>query len=330
MDVRADHKTGLVSIIITAYSHPQWLSEAIESALKQTYQPIEIIVVSDGVPTKGVLMAKAQYKGVQFIQQEHAGVGAARNTGLMASKGNYIQFLDEDDLLEPRAVAEKSDILISQPEIGAVYSDIYLMSESGEVIGTHFSGWKHPWPRGDIFEHLARRNFMIMHPLWRRTVLERVGGFRLRTGTEDWECLLRAAEFDNFDYIDRPLGSYRLHQNNISHNFPHMVRENGIVQSYIISSFRFSNLNRFKQVRLLTSYAFEQWRDGDVTLGVKFYSMARQIDPLNPYCIILNLLMLIGQPLVRFGMKIVWSIRNRLRFSANYYFLHQSKHRQVK
>lgn len=316
----------LVSVILTTYDRPHWLEEALRSALAQTHQPLEVIVVSDGPLTEEAHRLERLYPKVRWLERPHGGAGAARNTGIATSTGEFIQFLDDDDWLEPEAVALKVNCYTDHPEIGCVYSDIYLADEDGRVLGTHFDGWKRPLPTGDIYNALLQRNIILVNsPLWLKGILEQVGGFPERTGSEDWECLVRCAEFTRFAFIDKPLGYYRLHRHNVTLQFDQQIRGDGLAQASFISGARFSALPRCRRARLLSGYAFQQWLNGDEDLGMRFLSLARQADPGHPFVIALQLLRVIGRPLVRRGMRLVWNLRHRVRPSSGYYFLTRSK-----
>jgi glycosyltransferase involved in cell wall biosynthesis len=97
--------SDLVSIIIPAYNAERWIRETIESALAQTWQPKEVLVVDDGSTDRTLEAANAYLdRGVRVISQRNQGAAAARNTGLRAALGSYVQFLDADDLLHPRKI----------------------------------------------------------------------------------------------------------------------------------------------------------------------------------------------------------------------------------
>ena len=93
-----------VSVVITCYNHGNFLAEAIRSVQRQTYQPIEIIVVDDGSTDNTREVAKG-FPEVNYIFQKNAGLSAARNTGVTASLGKYIVFLVADDRLLKRCQA---------------------------------------------------------------------------------------------------------------------------------------------------------------------------------------------------------------------------------
>ena len=111
---------GLVSVIIPVHNRPGVLQEAVRSALEQTYRPLEIVIVDDGSSDSTGLvaddLASAHPGVIQVIHQENGGPGVARQRGLEQSRGEYIQFLDSDDLLLPGKFAAQVSALEGQPE----------------------------------------------------------------------------------------------------------------------------------------------------------------------------------------------------------------------
>lgn len=319
-----------VSVIIPTYNRITWLRQAIESVIHQEDVQVEVIVVDDGSDGEGAKTLCNQYQDVIYIYQNNQGLGAARNTGVIASSGEYIQFLDDDDWLTPSAIISKITVLKSTPEIVAVYSDLYLVSENAEILGRFFEGVKRPLPSGDIFSNLVKRNFIPVHALLiRKEVIEHVGGFPTRTGAEDWELLMKLAEKNRFGAIDQPLGYYRLHQGNVSLNLRKQVQGDGRVQQMIITSSRFRQLPRKEQSRLSVSYAWQQWLYGDKDLFEKFFRLAQETDGKSKAVFALRLLTRLGRPFGRTLMQIIWQARSLRRTSAGYYFLTRAKRREL-
>ena len=127
-----EEKTCKVTVIITTYNATARLADAIESVLKQTYQDFEIIVVDDNSPnTEGRIFTEntmKRYKNhdkIIYIQHDKNRNGsAARNTGIRASRGEYIAFLDDDDWYYPERLSECINALQNNEEYGAVYTAV--------------------------------------------------------------------------------------------------------------------------------------------------------------------------------------------------------------
>lgn len=121
---------GLVSVIIPTYNRSQLLVKSVESIFHQDYRPIEIIIVDDGSidDTKDIcktLRKKAESLNISlvYILQNNAGVSVARNTGLKNSHGEFIQFLDSDDLLHPQKIKIHSDYLKQDKSVDYIFSN---------------------------------------------------------------------------------------------------------------------------------------------------------------------------------------------------------------
>ena len=128
-----------VSIIITCYNYAQYLPEAIDSALSQTYPSVEVILVNDGSTDDTDKVAKSYGKQIQYLRQDNHGVVAARNNGAALAKGKYVCFLDADDKLHPNFVQALVRGFDADGGIQLAYCDYELIGESGKQ-------WKSgPW-----------------------------------------------------------------------------------------------------------------------------------------------------------------------------------------
>jgi glycosyltransferase involved in cell wall biosynthesis len=102
----------LVSILIPAYNAEEWIAETLQSAIAQTWNPKEIIVVDDGSSDQTLAIArKFESEGVKVVANNHLGAAATRNKALSLSKGDYIQYLDADDLLAPDKIARQMEVV---------------------------------------------------------------------------------------------------------------------------------------------------------------------------------------------------------------------------
>lgn len=181
--------TPLVSVIIPTFNRATWLGEAITSVLAQTYTPLELIVVDDGSQDHTPAVVKTFAKALTYIQQDHAGVSAARNRGVASSHGALLGFLDSDDIWLPHKTATQVALLAAQPQAQACYTDEIWIRHGVRVnprqIHHKQSGW--------LFEPSLPR--CIISPssimLW-RTLWDTLGGFDERLqACEDYDLWLR-------------------------------------------------------------------------------------------------------------------------------------------
>src|SRR4029450_9561835 len=122
MVVQLSTSQPLVSVIIPTFDRATWVREAIASVLAQTYPHLELIVVDDGSHDATPEVIQAFGQALTYIRQAHAGVSAARNRGVAASRGALVAFLDSDDLWLPRKIAAQV-ALLQQPQAQACYTD---------------------------------------------------------------------------------------------------------------------------------------------------------------------------------------------------------------
>ncbi|MCG2794065.1 MAG: glycosyltransferase [Weeksellaceae bacterium] len=135
---------SLISIIVPCYNQAQYLDECLQSVLNQTFRDWECIVVNDGSPDSTEEIVKKwmqRDERINYIIQKNQGVSAARNSGIKAAKGKYIQFLDADDLLEKNKIAYQVKILEQNPEIAIVYGGSrYFFDGEIKLFSIHPSG----------------------------------------------------------------------------------------------------------------------------------------------------------------------------------------------
>jgi len=117
-------KNHLVSIIIPVFNCEQYLREAIESVLGQTYRPIEIIVVDDGSTDNSAGVAKGFASEVRYVYQDNSGVGAALNTGIELSRGCFLAFLDADDLWKEDKLMHQMAVFADHPDMDMVFGQV--------------------------------------------------------------------------------------------------------------------------------------------------------------------------------------------------------------
>jgi len=205
----------LVSVIIPTYNRAQWLTEAIDSVLEQTYPNIELIMVNDG-STDNTDEVVQPYKGrLIYVKQENSGCGAAVNTGLKHAKGEYITRLDDDDQFLPDKVAMQVEAFRKHPNVGLIGGPCYLMDGNGDIVGTR----KTPnYNKHGIFITLLRHCiFAQPTAMVRRECHDKVGYYK-NTYAQDYDMWLRIARYYDVHIINQPLAKYRVHNSNRSGN----------------------------------------------------------------------------------------------------------------
>ncbi len=115
--------SALVSVLMPVYNRERYLTEALESLLAQSYRPLEIVVVDDG-STDGSAAIARRYAEVRYAWQPHEGIASARNRTLDLAGGEYLAFLDSDDLWEPGTLARQMDIMTSNPELDMLFGHV--------------------------------------------------------------------------------------------------------------------------------------------------------------------------------------------------------------
>jgi len=186
---------GLVSTIIPVYNRPALLREAVSSVLGQTHRPIEIIIVDDGSTdeTRGVAAdLRRGHPEILVLHQENHGPGTARQLGLNNATGEFVQFLDSDDLLSPRKFESQVSALKDHPDHAACYgwTSQYEISGPRSQAPAKWTGRK----ISTLFPSmLALRWWDTSTPLYRHSRLRAIGPWTSLRQEEDWEYDCRLA-----------------------------------------------------------------------------------------------------------------------------------------
>ncbi len=205
-----------VSVIIPIFNRADLISESIESVFVQTYRDFEIVVVNDG-STDNTLEVLSKYEGdnVRIINQKNQGQGIARNTGIKASKGELIAFLDSDDLWLPAKLARQVELFDADPNLVWCYSDAMCFSDKTNHDLYPFSYRNKPY-KGQVARYLLLKCFIpTLTVVVRRSVLNEVGLFCNLPTKEDWDLWLRIAANYPVRRVPEVLARYRMHEGKI-------------------------------------------------------------------------------------------------------------------
>jgi glycosyltransferase involved in cell wall biosynthesis len=196
----------LISIIIPCYNDVEYIVQSVHSAINQTYENKEIIIVDDGSndSTKKVLN-KLKPKVDKIISQDNQGVCVARNIGIESSKGSLILVLDSDDFFEPEFLEEAYIKFINNPNVGMVTCWSNVITPKGKILYV-------TKPTGGGVNYVLYHNNAMGSCLFSKDVWIKVGGYdiNMKEGYEDWEFNISVAK-KGYDIvvIDKVLFNYR-------------------------------------------------------------------------------------------------------------------------
>jgi glycosyltransferase involved in cell wall biosynthesis len=203
----------LVSIVIPAYNSEKYVADAVKSVLQQTYVSREVIVVDDG-STDGTAAALKPFSDVvRYLHQTNRGEPAARNLGIRNARGEYIAFVDADDLWLPEKLARQMAYLAAHPNCAFVYTDMSTFDEHGVIDPSVKVRFHLTFPTGNIFRPLFYETlFGSGSMVFRKDCVEKTGYFdeEFLVGS-DYEMWLRLARHFEGGVVDMPLLMYRQH-----------------------------------------------------------------------------------------------------------------------
>lgn len=275
----------LVSVVIPAYNAALFIKEAIESVLNQTYMNFEIIVIDDGsIDNQNEIIRTLMEKDdrIKYFYQENSGVSTARNHGILISKGEYLAFLDADDVWLPDNLELKIRKFESG-EFGLVHSSAKIIDDKSNITGQSIIG-----KEGDLLEDMLMwKETCIPGPssvLVKKEVIEEIGDFDTNLSTAaDQDFFFRVASNCTIGKVDKTTWEYRKHSNNMHKDILRMEKDVLYVYKKAAEKGLFYN-NAFKRKCFANMYkilAGSWWGDGGKKIrGFKFLIKAILMNPL--------------------------------------------------
>lgn len=206
-----------VSVILPTYNRVQYLGEAIQSALDQTFRDFELVIVDDGsADATEALVRSFDDPRVRYLRRAHRGISAALNAAISESRGTCLARLDSDNVLLPDMLAVETAALDAHPAVGAVYGRATAIDAAGRPL-PYTLGLPLRYP-GDAFRSLLFDNFTSSNAvMFRRACLDRVGLFDEAMATvEDWDMWVRIARYYPFLFLAHDVVRFRMHDANVS------------------------------------------------------------------------------------------------------------------
>jgi len=237
----------LVSVVVPTYNRSKLLVRTIDSILNQTYENIELIVVSDGSTdnTKETVTSIGD-KRILFTEQANSGGCASpRNHGIRLSKGDYIAFCDDDDIWLSTKLEKQMSELENHPNSPLCYTNMSRFDETTEWINSIEGGY------ADFKTLLNFNNIAISSVVVRRNILNEIGCFNedRRVGSaEDYEFLLRVSWKNKLCYVDEPLVRYCSESNRMTKK-DEEISVSDLIEYYKFVFFSFMCVKKQHQIR---------------------------------------------------------------------------------
>lgn len=263
MEVDKEMHHARISVIIPAYNAAATIAQAVQSVLAQTWPDVECIVINDG-STDDTMAALAPWRDrITCMEKTNGGFASARNAGMQVATGEWIAWLDADDIFEPDKLERQMALVAVRPELALVCSDFSMFDDSGELEHSAIKAYYGVFSRdltlesafghgatlgngdhvryGNVFDALLRGNFI--HPptaLFRKKVFEAVGEQRTElVNATDYEYFLRITWQYPVGYIDAPLLRYRISptQSSSPANFARNSYYNEMALRHVLANF---------------------------------------------------------------------------------------------
>lgn len=203
-----------VSIVIPSYNRADYLGMTLDSILAQSYEDFEVVFVDDGSTdsTKQILETYiSSDQRVKYYSQQNSERAVARSYGASLAQGDYVCFVDSDDLWYPNKLENQVKIMDENPDVVFSYASVNRIDFDNKPIKA--ASRQHEGESGYVFFDLLMRNFIpSVTPMIRKEILDKVG--KQVTDFipyEDWDFWLRISRYGKFYHIKEPMGDYRIH-----------------------------------------------------------------------------------------------------------------------
>jgi glycosyltransferase involved in cell wall biosynthesis len=269
--------------VIPAYNHAPYVAQTIESALSQTWRDFEVIVVDDGSTDATAKVATRFGDANQYIRQDNGGIAAARNTGIRQARGEFISFLDDDDLWDPDYLKTVVSVFRQDPDTVAVHTGWQAIDERGRWLPQRNT---RAVPPEQLYRTLLAGGFFPGACVTvRKTCLDRVGLLdETLRGCDDLDMWLRISRMHRFRGIPQALVLYRMHGGGLSSNEVHMFRDKLRVLSKQFGPHRGDPLEWSEEKRRAYGFAYRSGaiahiQQGQTDEGRLLLAQAVEIDP---------------------------------------------------
>ncbi|NTV50325.1 MAG: glycosyltransferase [Geobacteraceae bacterium] len=274
-----------VSVIIPMYNSSVFILETITSVFNQDYNNMEVIVVNDGSTDDSAdkVISKFNEK-VKLINTANHGVSSARNTGILAATGDYIAFIDSDDVWAANKIGKQIRSLENDESIGVSYTDRQLIDKNSQFVSTN----KRKHYEGYILNNILISNFICLSSvLVRKECFEQCGYFDTKlTVSEDYDLWIRISSKFKFVFLDEKLVYYRITPGSLTKNNFRMY-----YHAFIVFSKNTCNSEISTQISIMTyikfyadtykSMAHNYYDQDDIGNALKLFTLSTILYPFR-------------------------------------------------
>lgn len=283
-----------VSVIIPSYNRAHLIGRAVQSVLNQTYKDFEIIVVDDASTdnTEKVVKSFSDERIRYAWHKENRGGAAARNTGIKIAQGDYIAFLDSDDIWLPEKLEKQIQVFKDASlKVGVVYTGFWRIEGDKK---TYIPSSKITQKQGDIYQSLLKRNFIgTPTAMVRKECLLRAGMFdEYLPRLQDWELWIRISKRYHFKCINEPLVISYYQPASISNNQSALIRARELILKK-----HFEDLKKDRELLAKHYYGIGAvlCSNGELRQGRSYLIKAAKVYPLNIKILLHTFISLLGE-----------------------------------
>lgn len=216
-----------ISVVIPTFNSDKYIIRTLKTVFSQTSLPYEIVIVDDGSIDKTVEVIQNYlenyeplFNNIKIIQQKNSGAGAARNNGIRNATGNWIAFLDSDDIWDDHKLEMVEEVIKKNPDITMIAHNEYMINEGTLNEKKLCLLHEHYNREGNLFLQLYQGNlFSTSCMTIRKNIIEKAGLFdETLYSAQDYDLWIRVSKYGKLYYMDKPLGTYVMRKGNITSN----------------------------------------------------------------------------------------------------------------
>ena len=247
---------NLISVIIPVYNAEKTIQETIESVLNQTFTNFELIIInSDSTDATLSIVNQIKDERIKVFSYPKANVAVNRNRGFKHANGDYITFIDADDLWTDDKLTAQYTALESNPQAGVAYSWTNCIDKNGKFLRkTSHRNWS-----GDVYSKFLLDDFIGngSNVMIRRELLTEVGGFdEILTNAQDTDMWLKLSAITDFDCVPKPQVLYRILPNSMSSNVLGLEKSNLEVIQRSFAREKAKELQHLKPIAIANLYKY--------------------------------------------------------------------------